>query len=95
MRYISLNSGLIAALLLTASVVNAQEYPAADFQPKVLFRDESVIVAPVATVAPSPVVSPCVNAQQAEVAVKQDVSEFDPKYPASSFQPKVIFSQAN
>ena len=95
MRHNSLNPGFIAALLLAVPVVNAQEYPAADFQPKVLFRDESVVVAPASTVAASPVSTPCVNSQQSAVAAKQEVSEFDPKYPASSFQPKVIFSQAN
>ncbi|MEY4720132.1 MAG: hypothetical protein RL563_2750 [Pseudomonadota bacterium] len=95
MRHTRLNPGFFAALLLAVPVVNAQDYPAADFQPKVLFRDESVVVAPASQAAPSPVSTPCVNNQQPAVAAKQEVSEFDPKYPASSFQPKVIFSQAN
>ncbi len=91
MKQIQLNQGILAALLLVVSVANAEEYPAADFQPKVLFRDES-IVAPVAT-APS-AAAPCVNQQQAGAA-KQEIAEFDPQYPASSFQPKVIYSQGN
>jgi hypothetical protein len=44
MKKIHLNQGILAGLLLIASAVNAQEYPAADFQPKVLFRDESIVV---------------------------------------------------
>jgi len=88
-----LNQGILGALLLVASVANAEEYPAADFQPKVLYRDESVAVAaPAAT----PAAAPCVNQQATSAApAKQEVAEVDPQYPASSFQPKVIFSQSN
>jgi len=83
-----LNQGMIGGLLLVASAVNAQDYPAADFQPKVLYRDESVVVEPVAAGQ-----APCVSQDSAakqEVAVAEEV---DAKYPASSFQPKVIFSE--
>jgi hypothetical protein len=91
MKKTQLNQGMLIGLLLAASAVNAQDYPAADFQPKVLFRDESVVVEPAAAAAATQV--PCVN--QA-VSAKQDVvAEADPKYPASSFQPKVIFSESN
>ena len=85
------NQGILGVLLLVVSVANAEEYPAADFQPKVLFRDESVAVA-----APASAAAPCVNQQTSSaVPAKQEVAETDPQYPASSFQPKVIFSQAN
>lgn len=89
---IHLNQGTLAGLLLIASVANAQEYPAADFQPKVLFRDESVVVEPAAKAVTS-AATPCVN--QAAESKKETVAEVDPNYPASSFQPKVIFSEAN
>lgn len=90
MKQTQLNQGMLVGLLLAASAVNAQDYPAADFQPKVLFRDESVIVEPAAA---NSAAVPCVS--QANT-VKQDlVAEVDPKYPASSFQPKVIFSESN
>ena len=95
MRHSSLKAFIVASLLI-APVVNAQEYPAADFQPKVVFRDESIVVPPTpAAVSATPAATPCVNSQTAAVAAKPEASEFDPKYPASSFQPKVIFSQAN
>ena len=92
MKKIHLNQGILAGLLLIASAVNAQEYPAADFQPKVLFRDESIVVEPAAKATAS-AATPCVN--QAAELKKETVAEFDPNYPASSFQPKVIFSEAN
>ncbi len=88
MKKTQVNQGLLAGLLLVASAVNAQDFPAADFQPKVIYRDESVIQVNGQT--PS---SPCVNQ---EVASNDNVvQEIDAKYPASHFQPKVIFSEAN
>lgn len=92
MKKIQLNQGILGGLLLVAAVANAQEYPAADFQPKVLFQDESVVNEAKSTSTESAQV-PCVNQS---AGVKKDVvAEVDPKYPASSFQPKVIFSEAN
>ncbi|MCQ8106135.1 hypothetical protein NP590_18650 [Methylomonas sp. SURF-2] len=89
MKKTQLNQGMLVGLLLAASAVNAQDYPAADFQPKVLFRDESVVVEPAASAAQLL----CVN--QAASAGREVVAEADAKYPASSFQPKVIFSESN
>ena len=79
--------GLLSGLLLVAAAVNAQDYPAADFQPKVIYTDESVMGADVKTTQ-----SPCVSQ---EVASSSAIQEIDPKYPASNFQPKVIFSETN
>ena len=93
MKKIQLNQGILGGLLLVAAVANAQEYPAADFQPKVLFQDESV-VNEVQTNTSDSAQAPCVNNQSADVK-KDVVAEVDPNYPASSFQPKVIFSEAN
>lgn len=91
MKKIQLNQGILGGLLLVASAVNAQDYPAADFQPKVLYRDESIVVEPSTTKSTSAL--PCASQV---VESKQDVvAEVDPKYPASSFQPKVIFSETN
>lgn len=90
MKKIQLNQGMLGGLLLVAASVNAQEYPAADFQPKVLFQDESVVNEALSAASAQ---VPCVN--QAVDAKKDVVAEVDPKYPASSFQPKVIFSEAN
>ena len=86
MKKIHLNQGILGGLLLMAAAVNAEEYPASDFQPKVIYLDESVEV--VASITPPPCVSQ-------GVAAKQEVEEIDPRYPASRFQPKVIFSENN
>ena len=91
MKKTQLNQGMLVGLLLAASAVNAQDYPAADFQPKVLFRDESVVVESAAASASAAV--PCVS--QADAGKQDVVAEVDPKYPASSFQPKVLFSESN
>lgn len=86
MKKIHLNQGMLGALLLVAVAVNAEEYPASDFQPKVIYMDESVELA--ASTTPPPCVSQGVVSQQ-------EVEELDPRYPASSFQPKVIYSENN
>ncbi|MDT4332222.1 hypothetical protein ACQE3E_20250 [Methylomonas sp. MED-D] len=88
MKSVELKRGFFVALLLTAAAAQAQDYPAADFQPKVVYRDPALAeAAPTASSAPTSAAAvPCVN-QQA-----QTQSEADPKYPASSFQPKVVFS---
>lgn len=91
MKDTRLNQGILGTLLLLASVANAQEYPAADFQPKVLYRDESIAVSSAAATADK---APCVTQETTASAGKQDAT-VDAQYPASSFQPKVIFSQNN
>jgi hypothetical protein len=91
MKQTQFNQGMLGGLLLIASAVNAQEYPAADFQPKVLFQDESAVQAAASAPAAS-AETPCVKAADAKNEV---VAEVDQKYPASSFQPKVIFSESN
>lgn len=91
MKKTPLIQGIFAGLCLAASTVNAQDYPAADFQPKVLFQDESVVAKSAETAPNNNAAVPCVNQEKA--SKKEEVAEFDPKYPASSFQPKVIFSE--
>lgn len=93
MKKTPLNQGMLVGMLLVASAASAQDYPAADFQPKVLFQDESAVAASSAAKS-SAAAAPCVS-QEAASKSKQEVAEVDPKYPASNFQPKVIFSEAN
>ncbi len=83
-----LNQGMLGAMLLVTAAVNAQEYPAADFQPKVVYRDEAIA----SPAAAAPAQAPCVS--QGQSALNEAKSEIDPKYPAANFQPKVIFSDA-
>lgn len=60
----------------TASAESDSQYPAANFQPKVIYIDKE-------SVQSSP---KCPDQKPAEKA-----TEFDPKYPAASFTPKVIY----
>ena len=81
----NLTKSLFTALLLVSGVVSADEqYPAADFQPSVVYQDESHIK----------------SNTSSQSAVKQNSSaaastEVDDKYPAANFQPQVVYSDNN
>jgi hypothetical protein len=81
----NLTRSLFTALLLVSSVVSADEkYPAADFQPSVVYQDENYIK----------------NNSSTQTAVKHAAPaaaatihpEVDSKYPAANFEPKVVYS---
>ena len=97
--------GLAIALLAVTSfnaLASDVKYPAANFQPQVIYLDKSVATEP-STPAASEVDSkyPAANFQptviySADSAVAKTpatpvADEFDPKYPAANFQPKVIY----
>ncbi len=83
MKKNNLLQGAITALLIASPfVVNAGQYPAADFEPKVLYQDASVKSTPAVTVKAAPVIT-AVEPVAAPVA--------DAKYPAANFEPKVLF----
>lgn len=90
MKNKTLNYGAVLVLMLVAPIVNAEDYPAASFQPKVVFRNEA---AELAASTASTANSPCDSKISSSVKVEQ--TEFDAKYPAASFQPKVIYSNDN
>lgn len=77
----------VTTLLMANSFVAiaGTDYPAADFEPKVLYQDASVKssapAAPAATTKSAP-------AATASVAVEE---AFDAKYPATNFAPKVLY----
>jgi len=72
-----------AALSMTALTVSAAsddaQYPAANFQPKVIFIDKDAVKAP------------SKKASKKASAAEDAKSDFDPKYPAAHFKPKVIY----
>jgi len=77
----------IFAVLLAASFTAgaATEYPAADFQPKVLYKDPDYkATAPAKTAVPATTAAPVEQAKPKEKVV-------DPNYPAADYQPKVLF----
>ncbi len=71
-----LTSTVIALVSFSANAGGADPYPAANFQPKVIYVDKEAVKA-----------TP--DCQPQKTAEKQ--TEFDPKYPAASFTPKVIY----
>lgn len=85
MKRNELTKGVMAALMLTSSLAMAgSDYPAADYQPKVLYSNPEYNdskAAPAATAAPA-----------AKPAAKE--VEADPAFPATNFQPKVLYSDA-
>ena len=78
-----LQSAIVALLVASPFAVNAGQYPAADFEPKVLYQDESVKSTPAAAAK-----SVAVTAAPAVAAPAVQ----DAKYPAADFEPKVLFS---
>lgn len=75
----------MAALLLTSSLAMAEEYPAADYQPKVLYTNPDYKTE--AASAPA-AAKPAAKAKEAEV-VEQDAN-----FPAANYQPKVLFTDS-
>jgi len=67
---------LTALLLASSSVMAASDYPAADFQPKVIYSDSGAQAAG--------------GSSSASTAAKSVAA--DSKFPAASFEPKVLFS---
>lgn len=79
----NLTKGLFTTLLLVSSVVAADEkYPAADFQPSVVYQSDEVKNGSSAQTA----------VKQVAPVVAEAKTEVDSKYPAADFQPKVLYS---
>lgn len=70
-------NGIFAALLLTSPLVSAEsDYPAADFQPKVLFNDSDYQHN---------------QSKGTTSSGNQNRTKADPNYPAATFEPKVLY----
>ena len=79
-------------LLLASAAASAdQKYPAADFQPEVLYQDSAYIAknspAAAATKAPASATKAAPSAATSH--------EVDSKYPAADFQPQVLYQDPN
>ncbi|MGJ0428306.1 hypothetical protein [Methylobacter sp.] len=81
----------IAALALSPLTSSAagddEQYPAANFQPKVVYIDKEAV-----KLEKEAAKKECDEKPSAKPERKK--AEFDPKYPAANFQPKVIFPAA-
>ena len=93
MKKNNLTSGAFAVLLLASTVAGAdQQYPAADFQPEVLYQDSDYIAknSPKTTTT-----KPATAAPKAATASSSAESAHDSKYPAADFQPEVLYQDPN
>ena len=92
MKKNNLTRGAFAVLLLASAAASAdQKYPAADFQPEVLYQDNAYIAknSPAATATKAP-------ASATKAAPSAAAShEVDSKYPAADFQPQVLYQDPN
>ena len=92
MKMNNLTKGAFALLLLASTAAVAdQQYPAADFQPEVLYQDSDYIAKN----------SPSSGASKASASTPKATSnatasnDVDSKYPAANFQPEVVYHDPN
>jgi len=78
MKKINLIQSVVLAFLLAAFALSAQDYPAANFEPKLIYASEPAVADNAAEVAYYP-----------KNSLKQVAVE--PYYPAANFQPKVVY----
>jgi LPXTG-motif cell wall-anchored protein len=84
-----------AALLLASTVAGAeQQYPAADFQPEVLYQDADYIAKNSPSTATKAPVAKAAKAPAAASAAPESTDN-DSKYPAANFQPEVLYNDPN
>lgn len=82
MKISKLTNALLVSLLLTASAVEAgNDYPATNFQPKVVYQDTEY--------------KHTGSASSSSSKATAEVSVADPAYPAANFQPKVVFEDSS
>jgi hypothetical protein len=88
----NLTRGAFAALLLASTVASAdQQYPAADFQPEVLYQDSDYIAKNSPSTAKAK--APASPAKTTSEIVESN--EVDSRYPAANFQPEVLYTDPN
>ena len=86
----NLTKGSLAVLLLSSTVVCAdQQYPAADFQPEVLYQNSDYIAKEAPKNAPAKATAPV-----AKVSASAS-TEAGSKYPAADFKPEVLYHDTN
>ncbi len=95
-------AGIISTPLTAVANNDDSQYPAADFQPKVVFSDDSVKISNTSEQSSFDSNYPAANFQPkvlyVDAAASSGVSSstgeksaFDPNYPAANFESKVIY----
>jgi hypothetical protein len=93
----NLTTGAFAVLLLASTVAIAdQKYPAADFQPEVLYQDSDYIAknSPSTTTATANKAKAPASPPEATSGAPEGTN-YDSKYPAAHFQPEVLYHDPN
>ena len=87
MKRNNVTNGLIAALIIASPIASAGvvKYPAADFEPKVVYADSDYKHAESA---------PATSTKKAVKKVVAEISKVDPRYPAANFEPTVVFEDS-
>lgn len=73
---LGLTTTVIALASFSASAGSDSQYPAANFQPKVVYIDKDAVKS---------------SPKRQDQKPAEKATEFDPKYPAANFTPKVIY----
>lgn len=76
MKFLLSSSVVILGVMATGNVFASAQYPAANFQPRVIYSAEGL--------------SSAAAAEPVKAAVVEKTA-FDPRYPAAYFEPKVIY----
>ncbi|MDD1614893.1 MAG: hypothetical protein LUP98_09630 [Methylococcaceae bacterium] len=98
MKKNNLTTGAFAVLLLASAAAGAdQKYPAADFQPEVLYQDSGYIAknspstsTSTSTTATATAKVPASSSEASSGAAAGN--DVDSKYPAANFQPEVLYN---
>lgn len=80
-----LTKGVFSTLLIASTIASAGEYPAANFQPTIVYQDSSIKEIATTTKTPATVSKETSNTAPQEA---------DSKYPAANFQPQVVYSDS-
>jgi L-fucose mutarotase/ribose pyranase (RbsD/FucU family) len=85
--------GLAVAVMTVTSftVLADSKYPAADFEPQVIFIDNNLAAQTATPASNAQTAVPCPANTVASATAQPAADEFDPKYPAANFHPKVIY----
>ena len=94
MKKNNLTTGAFAVLLLASTVAGAdQKYPAADFQPEVLYQDSDYIAKNSPSTTTTTTKAPASTPKATSSAAAGN--DHDSKYPAANFQPEVLYQDPN
>ena len=90
MKKYNLTKGAFALLLLSSAVEKADiQYPAADFQPEVIYQNSDYIA------KNSPQTATTKTATVVKAASKESANLHDENYPAADFKPEVLYHDPN